>query len=122
MLVILFLVLKVLVLCLSLFWKIVQPFEGHFGFCVAFKTYQVCLAFVLGYPLRFTGHFVFVLTVNLSHFLSKSSLFWWWAIGWEDSDALGACVWSAALQGAHVDSFSLSLCVECMIEKAVKLT
>lgn len=47
--------------------------------------------------------FVFVLTVNLSHFLSKSSLFW----QWEDSDALGACVWAAALQRAHLHSFSL---------------
>lgn len=107
MLIILFLVLKVLVLCPSLFWKTVEPFEGHFGFSVAFKIYQVCLAFVLGYPLRFTGCFVFVLTVNLSHFLSKSSLFWRWVIEWEDSDVLGACVWAAALQRAHLDSFSL---------------
>lgn len=77
--------------------------------------------FVLGYPLRFTGHFVFVLTANLSHFLSKTSVFWRWVIGWEDWDALGACVWSAALQGARLDYFSFSFCVECMIERAVKL-
>lgn len=40
-LVILFLVLKVFGLCVSLFGKIAQPFEGRV-FCAAFKISQVC--------------------------------------------------------------------------------
>lgn len=115
-LVILFLVLKVL--CVSLFGKIVQPFEGHI-FCAAFKISRVCWVFAWGYPLRFTGQFVFVLTVTLSHFLSKSSPFWPWVIGGEDEEVLGARVWNAALQRACLDSF-LSLCVDSVIERAVR--
>lgn len=112
---ILFLILKVLVLCLSLFWQTVH-FEGHFGFCVAFRIYQVCLAFVLGYPLRFPGHLVFVLAVQLSHFFTKSCLL---VMGGR-MGGLG-CSWSLSLEccasGCTWGSFSLSLCVECVIER-----
>lgn len=103
----------------SLFGKIVQPSEGHI-FCAAFKISLVCWVFALGYPLRFAGRFVFVLTVTLSHFLRKSSLFWPWVIGGEDEEVLGACVWNAVLQ-VHTWILFLSLCVGSVIERAVKV-